>query len=329
MRVLLGADHEPTERALLSAGHEVEVAQYREAVASLADRFRPEVAVLSCDLPGGTPVEDLVWALRLGGARVVLLCGKRTRNDPALRAAFSMGVYDFVFDPASPQDVVARVKSPASMAEAARTLGMKAPVGASREPERSGPLVVGTWSPAACGKTFVAVNLACVLAGGRKVLLAGLDGSGDLAVHLGLEALSGEPREVPGVSGLWAAEFGTAALAREAASDLGAGALVLDPFEGAEGRVLVVCDPDYARLLRVRKQLPQAGGRDLLLVCNRWRDLRGVPLDPGRVLGMQVRATFPDDPSRVLASVAEGRPVVLSHEDWRGWFTVLGEAVLV
>ncbi|MEW5935441.1 MAG: hypothetical protein AB1816_17825, partial [Bacillota bacterium] len=316
MRVLLAVDHEPTERALSSAGHRVEVAQYREAVPALLDRFAPEAVVLSCDLPGSAPLEDLVWQARLSGARVVLLAGRRPKSDPVLEAAFRMGVYDILFDPASPQDVLAALSSPASFADAARLLGMRVPE--RKAVEKRGPRVLGVWSPVSAGKTFCAVNLAAVLAlRGERVLLAGLDGSGDRPVWLGLDG-SPEPREVPSVPGLLVAELSGSRLALEAAESSGASVVVLDPADpSVEGaRLLGVCDPDYARLLRVKRGLGSLGVSPALVV-NRWVSLPGVPVDPSAVLGVRVAASLPDDPRSVLSSVAEGVPLAVSSPEWR------------
>jgi len=322
MRVLLAVDHEPTERALSAAGHRVEVAQYREAVPALLDRFAPDVVVLSCDLPGSVPLEDLLWQARLAGARVVLLAGRRPKSDPVLEAAFRMGVYDILFDPASPQDVLAALSSPASFADAARLLGMRVPE--RKVVEKRGPRVLGVWSPVSAGKTFCAVNLAAVLAlRGERVLLAGLDGSGDRAVWLGLDG-SPEPREAPSVPGLLVAELPGSRLALEAAESSGASVVVLDPADpSAEGvRLLGVCDPDYARLLRVKRGLAALGASPVLVV-NRWVTLPGVPVDPAAVLGVRVAASLPDDPRSVLSSVAEGVPLAVSSAEWRRRFEEL------
>jgi len=320
MKVLLAVDHEPTERALSSAGHRVEVVQYREAVAPLLDRFSPDAVVLSCDLPGRAAVEEIVWASRLAGARVVLLAGRRSKSDPVVEAAFRTGVYDILFDPASPEDVLRVLSSPASFADAARLLGMKVP---ERRAEKKGPRVVGVWSPVSAGKTFVAVNLAAVIAlGGERVLLAGLDGSGDHSVWLGQDGPSPEPREV--LPGLFLAEVPGGKVALEAASSVGAGTVVLDPLPSDAGgaRVVAVCDPDYARLLRVKRGLGQLG-QAVLPVLNRWLILRGAPVDPGATLGAPVAVSFPDDPGSVLVSVAAGAPLVTTSPEWRQRFEEL------
>lgn len=323
MRVLLAVDHEPTERALSSAGHRVEVAQYREAVPALLDRFAPDVVVLSCDLPGSASLEDLVWQARLAGARVVLLAGRMPKSDPVLAAAFRMGVYDILFDPASPQDVLGALSSPASFADAARMLGMRVPE--RRAEQKRGPRVLGVWSPVPAGKTFCAVNLAAALAlRGERVLLAGLDGSGDRAVWVGVDALP-EPREVPAVGGLFAAEVSGARLALEAAEAVGVSSVVLDPLDGPPpdgAGVLGVCDLDYSRLLRVKRGLGGLGVQPVV-VLNRWVPLSGVPVDPSAVLGVKVAASLPDDPRSVLSSVAEGVPLVVSSPEWRRRFEEL------
>lgn len=78
------------------------------------------VAVLSSALGKGKALEDeAIYPLRALGYRIVFLPGDAAEESTKalVRAAVSLGVYDFVYDPYSGSDVIYRVLNPATVAD--------------------------------------------------------------------------------------------------------------------------------------------------------------------------------------------------------------------
>lgn len=115
---------------LRGAGHKVFELHANDLAARAAEEFCPE-AVLYFDQAEGAvvPHEEALKALVAGGYRVVLAA---PRQSPLVPFAGALGVRDFVFLPAAPEEILHRLENPATLQEAAealRGLALGAPEG--------------------------------------------------------------------------------------------------------------------------------------------------------------------------------------------------------
>jgi MinD-like ATPase involved in chromosome partitioning or flagellar assembly len=112
---------EALAKALVANGVEVagDPVYYREGLLKNALVPGAEAVVLSSGLGGAAPLPGIIFSLRRQNARVVLLCGNSEENLSLIKQAVRMGVYDIVTDPVRLRDVVERINSPASFADAA------------------------------------------------------------------------------------------------------------------------------------------------------------------------------------------------------------------
>jgi len=382
---------------------------YREALTDVIRRKQADVALLSAYLPGQDDVAETIWRVRAADVRVVFLAGEMRRDDPIVYDLLAMGVYDILFGRLKAEDIVERIRSPATFGQAVRLVRSNGPEGnrlmtllrrlpwpaggegsqhagseaeepaaVQRKPGRpaaearrptsitaprpnggpregagagevgdEGPLrpprpVIAVWSPAPCGKTTVAVNLARALSERMRTALVDLDME-NLAVHTWLllpegenvlaESLSRTGMEpLPEGYGLkpslkvYALDprigrpaVTVSALARMFASpQVDAEVLVVDmpsvlPDWGKKviesaAQVILVADQDYAHLIRVREALSGIGSK-ATVVLNGDVCPEGVEgWDVGEILGgVKPKVVLPHVPAKMYGCIAEGK----------------------
>lgn len=91
-----------------------------EEIGNEAVSVSAPVAVLSSVLGKGKSLEDeAIYPLRALGCRIVFLPGDAAQESTKelVRAAVSLGVYDFIYDPYSGSDVIYRILHPATVAD--------------------------------------------------------------------------------------------------------------------------------------------------------------------------------------------------------------------
>jgi CheY-like chemotaxis protein len=89
---------------------------YREALERADIVGDAGVVILSAGLDGTVQLDEVMRRLRRRNLRVVLLAGSLGKE--GLKKARELGVYDILPDPVSPEDIVRRLLSPATFAEA-------------------------------------------------------------------------------------------------------------------------------------------------------------------------------------------------------------------
>jgi len=79
----------------------------------------PPVIILSSTIGKGGVIEDTIYTLRAIGYRVVLLPGDATEESTQrlVKAVIALGVYDFIYDPYTGENVVFRILNPATLAD--------------------------------------------------------------------------------------------------------------------------------------------------------------------------------------------------------------------
>ncbi|MZP31172.1 hypothetical protein GTO91_15805 [Heliobacterium undosum] len=93
-------------------------AGYREGVLVVAGTEKPDIVLLSAFLPGAEDLQPIISALRLNGARVILLAGSLEPKDPLITHAISCGVYDILYNPVTPRKIKQAIDVPATYREA-------------------------------------------------------------------------------------------------------------------------------------------------------------------------------------------------------------------
>ena len=129
MRVLLAVGNEKTAKEiaerLINNGIEVRSCYNRIAVCAAAKEHRAEVVVLSPVLPGDEDlVADVVRPLWNDGTRIVLLPGGADLPDTRdlIKKVIPYRVYDFVYDPVTPEKVLERLNNPGLPADLPKEL---------------------------------------------------------------------------------------------------------------------------------------------------------------------------------------------------------------
>jgi len=129
MRVLLAVGNEKTAKEiaehLINNGMEVRSCYNRIAVSAAAKEHRAEVVVLSPVLPGDEDlVADVVQPLWKDGIRIVLLPGDADLPDTRdlVKKVIPYRVYDFVYDPVTPEKVLERLNNPGLPADLPKDL---------------------------------------------------------------------------------------------------------------------------------------------------------------------------------------------------------------
>jgi Mrp family chromosome partitioning ATPase len=129
MRVLLAVGNEKTAKEiaehLINNGIEVKSCYNRIAVSAAAKEHRAEVVVLSPVLPGDEDlVADVVQPLWNDGIRIVLLPGGADLPDTRdlIKKVIPYRVYDFVYDPVTPEKVLERLNNPGLPADLPKDL---------------------------------------------------------------------------------------------------------------------------------------------------------------------------------------------------------------
>jgi len=89
---------------------------YLEAVKSAAEDA--DVVVLSSALPGDGDIGDVIYLLRCADKRIILLAGEKSNG--IVNAAMTAGVYDILFDPVKPEDVVRLLREPRKFVDVAQ-----------------------------------------------------------------------------------------------------------------------------------------------------------------------------------------------------------------
>ena len=129
MRVLLAVGNEKTAKEiaehLINNGIEVRSCYNRIAVTAAAKEHRAEVVVLSPVLPGDEDlVADVIRPLWNDGIRIVLLPGGADLPDTRdlIKKVIPYRVYDFVYDPVTPENVLERLNNPGLPADLPKDL---------------------------------------------------------------------------------------------------------------------------------------------------------------------------------------------------------------
>ncbi|MBC7106414.1 MAG: hypothetical protein H5T97_10770, partial [Firmicutes bacterium] len=130
MRVMLIApDAGDLAEYLRERGHEVKEVYANDLALKVAEAFGPgpDAALYLDHTEPAAPHEEVLKALVLAGCRVVLAARRESALVPF---AGALGVRDFVFLPAGPEEVLRRLENPAApeeAAEAVRGAALKAP----------------------------------------------------------------------------------------------------------------------------------------------------------------------------------------------------------
>ncbi|MGB9881132.1 MAG: hypothetical protein ACPLRM_10250 [Anaerolineae bacterium] len=404
---------------------------FREAIKEGCLRYSPDTMLISAALQGSVDIRTVVFEARMLNIRVVCLLDAEATTNGLGHDLMAMGVYDLLFSPVDAENIVSRLRHPASFADAASVLKPKANMsggllrnlllsgseegkdGKGKENERprdrvrclggeqklveaiisagsdkaerkrtnhdsTGPAsalnsfkpalpIIPVWSPAPCGKTFVAVNLAWVLSEAGPCVLVDLDRKqsvrnwlllpeGEDSVIVALRrAKFGEPPPEPARVGnlkVYCAdnqvegfEVSREALARFLTSDsLGRGPVVIDmPSEAKEmdawggallkaaGICVFVVDSDWAHVMAARKAFETLVKAEIhpIPVLNNYVDIKGVPgWSRESVLGVKPVAVLESRPDIVQESIITGRPAVMKEGDWRKVFRELGVRAL-
>lgn len=189
MRVLLATNIRALDEGIKRlCGDGIEFAgevYYREAIPEAAEGV--DTVVLSAVLPGEEDVGGMIYRLRCADKRIILLAGEK--GNVIADTALAAGVYDILFDPVKPEDVVRLLRKPNKFADVApmvmnsvrmrrgeRTYDalLRNESGTTGNSRR----VVTVAGPESSGKSFVLSNLAYTFAY-RGINTALLDG--DLA----------------------------------------------------------------------------------------------------------------------------------------------------
>jgi DNA-binding response OmpR family regulator len=111
-----------------------EIVFYPEYLLEEKSRNLYEVVVLAPhDEDIKMPFKDFLFALRQRDKRIILLPGEK-ENNKHLGYALALGIYDIVFDPVMPGEVVKRIKTPAKFSDVQDLfLGLKEKVSFSGE----------------------------------------------------------------------------------------------------------------------------------------------------------------------------------------------------
>ncbi|MCL6558012.1 MAG: hypothetical protein K6U74_04255 [Firmicutes bacterium] len=179
--------------------------ELREEVIPAAQQLKPDVCLLSWDLPGETDILDIAYFLVKQGTRVVFMAGDLDGENPTVDMLRRMGVTDVIHGSPTAGLLIERLLNrgqPYTVPQKAlvkpdeklivdRFAGEKETIPAkAREIGRSIKRltrrkddgvyenVIAVWSPAPAGKTFVAVNLAAAFAlRGMETVLLDVHGS--------------------------------------------------------------------------------------------------------------------------------------------------------
>jgi DNA-binding response OmpR family regulator len=111
-----------------------EIVFYPEYLLEEKSRNLYEIVVLAPhDEDIKMPFKDFLFALRQRDKRIILLPGEK-ENNKHLGYALALGIYDIVFDPVMPGEVVKRIKTPAKFSDVQDLfLGLKEKVSFSGE----------------------------------------------------------------------------------------------------------------------------------------------------------------------------------------------------
>lgn len=93
-----------------------EIVFYPEYLLEEKSRNLYEVMVLAPHEDIKMPFKDFLFALRQRDKRIILLPGEK-ENNRHLGYALALGIYDIVFDPVIPGEVVKRIKTPAKFSD--------------------------------------------------------------------------------------------------------------------------------------------------------------------------------------------------------------------
>jgi len=125
--MLIAPDAGNLAEYLRERGHEVKEAWVNDLALKVAEAFGPDAALYLDHPEPAAPHEEVLKALVLAGLRVVLAA---RRDSPLVPYAGALGVRDYVFLPAGPEEVLRRLENPAApeeAAEAVRGAALKAP----------------------------------------------------------------------------------------------------------------------------------------------------------------------------------------------------------
>lgn len=179
--------------------------EFREEVIPAAQQLKPDVCLLSWDLPGETDILDIADFIVKQGTRVVFMAGNLDEDNPTVDMLKRMGVTDVIHGSPTAGLLIERLLNKGQpytvpqkalvspnenliidrVADEKETIPAKArEIGRSikrltrRKEDGVYENVIAVWSPAPTGKTFVAVNLAAAFAlRGTETVLLDVHGS--------------------------------------------------------------------------------------------------------------------------------------------------------
>ncbi|NPV44829.1 MAG: hypothetical protein HPY70_12785 [Firmicutes bacterium] len=175
MKVLLATNIKTMDEGIKRlCGEGIEFAgevYYSEAIPKAAEGV--DTVVLSAVLPGEDDAVGMIYRLRCADKRIILLAGDKENG--IVNTALAAGVYDILFDPVKPEDVVRLLRKPNKFADVAPMVmknvkmkngGRAYDTSALRSRPGTGHTrkVVTVAGPEASGKSFVLSNLAYTFA---------------------------------------------------------------------------------------------------------------------------------------------------------------------
>ncbi|MBO8128235.1 MAG: hypothetical protein H0Z39_03425 [Peptococcaceae bacterium] len=119
VKTILAVVDREFEQSLMSAD-ELDVlatAYSQEDLLAEVTRRRPEVVVVSADLQGSMDPWEVARQLRTQNARVVFLAGVIDRESDLVAGLVGLAVYDILFDPVTPDDVIHSIMNPAGLSD--------------------------------------------------------------------------------------------------------------------------------------------------------------------------------------------------------------------
>jgi len=93
---------------------------YQEGILSQLESSNATVLILQEALAGQYEIEDLIKKLRIehGTVRIILIAGKKEKDDPLISLAVSLGIYDIACaDAVSYLDIVDMVRNPRTLSD--------------------------------------------------------------------------------------------------------------------------------------------------------------------------------------------------------------------
>lgn len=119
--IVLATGIEELERNVLALFPPEQVKQcyHRLALPVVVQQYVPEAVVISPHLEGDEDITNTVRKIRNMGIRVIFLPGEKDdrKTRAIIRALLPLGVYDYVFDPVTPDGILYRLQNPGKLGD--------------------------------------------------------------------------------------------------------------------------------------------------------------------------------------------------------------------